>query len=80
MTNFKIGNVIERFVWTAVQAFIGSLPATIALSSDDLVAVGYAGLTAAIAAVVSLAKNLTSEGIVTESARRSGRGPSAPLH
>lgn len=53
-------NIAERFVWTAVQAFIGAVPVTFALDSKSLSAVGYAGLVAAIAAVVSLAKNLTA--------------------
>jgi uncharacterized membrane protein len=52
-------NIAERFVWTAVQAFVGSLPATFALNGRSLGAVGYSALTAAIAAVISLAKNLT---------------------
>lgn len=53
-------NIAERFVWTAVQAFFGSLPVTISLVPSDLKAVGYSGLTAAISAVISLAKNLTA--------------------
>lgn len=65
-----VRNILERFVWTALQAFIGSLPATIALTTDNLVAVGYAGLAAAIASVVSLAKNLTAEGVVTQAVKR----------
>jgi hypothetical protein len=67
---FKIGNIVERFVWTAVQAFVGSLPATFALTATDAKAVAYSGLTAALAAAISLAKNLTSEGIVVQAAKR----------
>ena len=52
-------NILERFTWTAVQAFVGALPTTMALTASDLTAIGYSGLTAAIAAVISLAKNLT---------------------
>jgi len=67
-------NILERFLWTAVQAFVGSLPATIALTSDSLVAIGYAGLTAAIAAVVSLAKNVTAEATVRQATIRAAAG------
>lgn len=56
--NKHVLNIVERFVWTAVQAFVGSLPATVALDGHSLGAVGYSGLTAAVAAVISLAKNL----------------------
>jgi uncharacterized membrane protein len=51
-------DVIERFLWTFLQAGIGSLPATLTLAGDDLRAVGYSALTAGIAAVISLAKSL----------------------
>lgn len=51
-------DVVERFLWTFIQAFIGSLPATVTLSGDNLAAIGYSGLTAGIAAVISLAKSL----------------------
>lgn len=69
-----IWNILERFLWTAVQAFLGSLPATIALTPDNLVAVGYAALSAAIAAVISLAKGLTAEGVVRQAAARAELG------
>lgn len=58
-------DVVERFVWTAVQAFFGSLPFTISLAPSDLKAVGYSGLTAALSAVISLAKNLTANKVTT---------------
>lgn len=67
---WDVRNIVERFVWTAVQAFVGSLPATLALTTDALVATGYAGLTAAVAAVISLAKNLTGEGVAVQAAKR----------
>lgn len=51
-------DVVERFLWTFLQAGIGSLPATLTLAGDDLRAVGYSALTAGIAAVISLAKSL----------------------
>lgn len=54
-----IKNIVERFLWTAVQAFVGSLPATVTLTGHNLAAIGYSGLTAAVSAVISLAKNLT---------------------
>jgi len=69
-----IYNIVERLLWTAVQAFVGSLPATLALTSDGLVAVGYAGLSAAIAAVISAAKNLTSEATVRQATIRAAMG------
>ena len=69
-----IWNIIERFIWTAVQAFLGSLPATLALTSDGLAAVGYAGMSAAIAAVISAAKNLTAEATVRQAALRDQLG------
>ncbi len=74
MARSPIYNIVERFLWTAVQAFVGSLPATIALTSDSLVAVGYSGLSAAVAATVSLAKNVTAEGVVRQAAVRVAAG------
>ncbi len=67
---FATKNIIERFVWTALQAFIGALPASVALTTDELSAVGWAGLSAAIASVISLAKNLTAEGIIVQEVKR----------
>jgi hypothetical protein len=52
-------NIAERVLWTFVQAFLGSLPATFTLTGNDFRAVLYSGLTAGLAAVVSIAKNLT---------------------
>lgn len=54
-------NIIERLAWTAVQAFIGALPVTINLTGHDFKALLYSGLAAALAAVISLAKNLSVE-------------------
>lgn len=65
-----VRNIVERFVWTFVQAAIGALPATLALTTDDLSAVGWSALAAGIAAIVSLAKNLTAEGVVTQAVKR----------
>ena len=73
-TRNPLYNVLERLLWTAVQAFLGSLPATLALTSDGLVAVGYAGLTAAIAAVISAAKNLSAEGVARQATLRAAVG------
>lgn len=67
-------NILERLLWTAVQAFLGSMPATLALTTDSLAAVGYAGLTAAIAAVISAAKNITGEQLVTQARARAELG------
>ncbi len=67
---FDIKNIIERFAWTFIQAFIGSLPMTVNLTSDAFSGVGWSGLTAGLAAIISLAKNLTAEGIVVEEVKR----------
>jgi len=72
-------NVLERFLWTAVQAFVGSLPATLALTVDDTRAVAFAGLSAAIAAVISAAKGLTAEGVARQAALRAGAGTTAEV-
>ena len=72
-------NIAERFLWTAVQAFVGSLPATLALTADDTRAVAFAGLSAAIAAVISAAKGLTAEGIARQAALRAGAGTTAEV-
>ncbi len=58
-TPSKLVNIAERVIWTFVQAFLGSLPATFTLTGNDFRAVLYSGLTAGLAAVVSLAKNLS---------------------
>lgn len=55
-------NIAERVVWTFIQAFVGALPVTWILDKQHLEASAYAGLTAGIAAVVSLGKNLTAKG------------------
>lgn len=52
-------NIAERVIWTFAQAFLGSLPATFTLTGQDFRAVLYSGLTAGVAAVLSLAKNLS---------------------
>jgi hypothetical protein len=69
---FNAKNIVERVVWTFIQAAIGSLPVTTALTTSSLSAVGWAALSAGVAAVVSLAKNLTAEGIVVQSVKRAG--------
>lgn len=58
-TTNPVLNIAERVIWTFVQAGIGSLPATFALTGNDLRAVLYSALTAGVAAVISLAKNLS---------------------
>jgi len=60
---WDVKNLIERFVWTAIQGFFGSVPATLTLTANDARAWVYAGVTGAVAAVISLAKNLTAEGV-----------------
>lgn len=71
-----VANVIERFVWTFVQAAIGSISVvavTLAVTGADLGALRTIGLTAlgaGVAGVLSLAKNLTAGMIVVQSAAR----------
>ena len=73
------GNIIERFLWTAAQAFVGAIPASFSLTAEDATAIALAGVTAAVASILSLAKNLTAEGAVIEATRRSaGSGAHQP--
>ncbi len=78
-TRSPIFNILERFLWTAVQAFVGSLPATLALTANDTRAVAYSGLSAAIAAIISAAKNVTAEGVARQAALRAGAGTTAEV-
>lgn len=72
-------NILERFAWTAAQAFVAAVPATFALTVDDARAVALMGVNAAVSAVLSLAKNLSAEGAVIEATRRAqGAGMHAP--
>ena len=72
-------NIIERFAWTAGQAFFAAVPATFALTVDDARAVALMGVNAAVSAVLSLAKNLAAEGAVVEATRRAtGEGAHEP--
>lgn len=58
-TTNPVLNIAERVIWTFVQAFVGSLPATFTLTGQDFRALLYSALTAGVAAVISLAKNLS---------------------
>jgi len=78
-TRNPVFNIVERLLWTAVQAFVGSLPATLALTVDDTRAVAFAGLSAAIAAVISAAKNASLELTVRQAALRAGAGTTAEV-
>jgi hypothetical protein len=69
---WDVKNIVERAFWTFIQAGVGSLPATLALSSNNAKAAAWAFVTAGVAAVISLAKNLTAEGIVVQAAKRAG--------
>lgn len=55
------GNIAERAVWTAVQAFFGALPPVIVLTGPALRAVGLSAVAAAVAALISFGKNLSME-------------------
>lgn len=73
------GNIAQRFLWTAVAAFVGAWPATFALTTSNARAFALMGVNAAVAAVLSLAKNLTAEGAVIEATRRvTGAGTHVP--
>lgn len=67
-------NIVERFAWTAVQAFFAAIPATFALTTSNTRAVALMGVNAAVAAVMSLAHNLAAEGAVIEATRRATGG------
>lgn len=73
------GNIFERLAWTAAAAFVGSVPVQLHLVVEDAEGVARAAATAAIAAIISLAQNLSLEGAVIESTRRSaGSGAHTP--
>lgn len=73
------GNIFERFAWTAVAAFIGSVPVQLHLVIENGEGIARAAATAAIAAIISLAQNLQAEGTVVEATRRSaGSGAHQP--
>jgi hypothetical protein len=77
-------NIFERFLWTFIQAAVGAVSvaqATAAIAEINLSTMRVIGLTAlgaGVAAVISLAKNLTSEGIVVQAAKRAQEGGAVP--
>lgn len=76
----NVGNVIERFTWTAIQAAAGSWVATsITLNLSDSAQVRAALWAAGTAALLSIAKNLTAEGVVVQSAKRAQERDEVPL-
>lgn len=55
-------DILERALWTAIQAFLGALPAGFTLS--DLGAwkvAGLAGIGAGVAFLISMVKNLAKQ-------------------
>jgi hypothetical protein len=72
-------NITERFIWTFLQAGVGSLPVTFGLTTDSLSAIGWSALTAGIASAVSLAKNITAEGVVVQAEKRVSPSVSPPI-
>lgn len=54
-------DIATRALKTFVQAFLGALPATVALNVHGIEIAGYAALTAGVAALLSLAHNLAVE-------------------
>jgi len=79
MTRSPLWNIVERLLWTAVQAFIGSLPVTLSLTTQDARAVGASAATAALSAIISAAKNLTAEATVRQAALRAMEGTAAEV-
>ncbi len=73
-----IANIVERFGWTFAAAFVGTLPATANLSRTVLGTIWTAGLAAGIAAVFSLAKNLTGTNVITQTLKMVPAGPPGP--
>lgn len=68
-------NLVARFLWTFVFAFVAALPSgDIYLNLEFAQTATLAAISAGIAAVVSLAKNLTAEGVIVETVRRTGNG------
>lgn len=73
----NLHNVLERFLWTFIQAAVGAISVAAVQASilgvdlSGARAIGLTALGAGVAAVLSLAKNLTAEGIVAQSAKRS---------
>jgi hypothetical protein len=60
MTNAR--NIAERVVWTFIQGAVGAIPLTFVFDPHNLDAaerVGWIAVAGGIAAVISLAKNLT---------------------
>jgi len=74
--SWNVKNIVERAVWTFAQSAVGSISvvaATAAVADADigtLRTIGLTALGAGVAAILSLCKNLTAEGIVVESAGR----------
>ncbi len=75
MKNWNLRNIVERALWTFAQAAVGSLPMTLTLTSSALSGVGWSALSAGLAALIALAKNLTAEGIVVQSTLRAAAAP-----
>lgn len=66
-------NIFLRFFWTFVFAFVGALPTgDIYLNLPFARTALLAALTAGVASVVSLAKNLTATGVVIDVSNRLG--------
>ncbi len=74
--NFDVRNLIERAIWTFIQSAVGAISvvavqaAILGVNLTGLRAIGLTALAAGIASVLSLAKNLTAEGLVVQSVNR----------
>lgn len=68
-------NLVQRLAWTFTFAAVAALPTgTIYLDLAFGKAAVLAAVSAGLAAVVSMAKNLTAEGVLVQASVRAGRG------
>ena len=58
-------DIVERVVWTAAQAFIATFAAIDFTNLADVQVAATAGIAAAVAAVLSLVKNVIRQNVVT---------------
>lgn len=66
---WNIRNIVERAIWTFTQGAAGSLPVTFT-AFNELAAIGNSAVIGGIAALISVAKNLSVEGSVVQAAKR----------
>lgn len=77
MPKWDVKNLIERSLWTFIQGAAGSLPVTFT-AFNELGAIGNSAVIGGIAALISVAKNLSVEGVVVQAAKRAvASGPTS---